>query len=59
MGANPSNTLALSVSDPSGYEYGIDFDPEPFADGEHRECYIGTLINQKAPKHNKRYIILS
>ena len=53
MGTNNSS-LDISVSDPSGYEYGIKFGSSPFAEGQHRNCYIGTLINEKVPKHNKK-----
>ena len=54
MGTSPSTTLDLSVSDPSGYEYGVQFDSQSFAQGQHRQCYMGTLNNPKAPKHNKK-----
>ena len=54
MGNSNSNSLDISVSDPSGNEYGIKFNSESFAKGKHRDCYIGTLINEKAPKHNKQ-----
>lgn len=56
MGTTPSNTLDLSVSDPSGHEYNVAFESDYFAQGQHRQCYVGTLINDKAPKHNKKYV---
>ena len=56
MGTSPSNALGLSVSDPSGNEYDVEFESNYFAEGEHRRCYMGTLKNEKAPKHNKKYV---
>eukprot|EP01084_Bolivina_argentea_P172561 298934_1 len=57
MGTSASNSLDLSVSDPSGYEYKIKFESDSFAEGKHRSCYIGTLSNDKAPKHNKKVVL--
>ena len=54
MGTSPSNTLDLSISDPSGHEYDVTFESDYFAEGEHRRCYMGKLNNDKAPKHNKK-----
>jgi len=57
MGTTPSNTLAISVSDPSGYEYDVQFESTAFAEGQHRQCYLGTLHNPKAPKHDKKIVL--
>eukprot|EP01083_Nonionella_stella_P108291 314797_1 len=56
MGATPSNTAKVTVSDPSGNEYSVKFNSESFASGKHRHCYIGTLFNDKASKHHRKIV---
>ncbi len=41
----------------SGYEYSVQFESEAFAAGKHRRCYIATLSNEKAPKHNRKVVL--
>eukprot|EP00485_Elphidium_margaritaceum_P014431 CAMPEP_0202727984 /NCGR_PEP_ID=MMETSP1385-20130828/185396_1 /ASSEMBLY_ACC=CAM_ASM_000861 /TAXON_ID=933848 /ORGANISM="Elphidium margaritaceum" /LENGTH=406 /DNA_ID=CAMNT_0049394229 /DNA_START=47 /DNA_END=1267 /DNA_ORIENTATION=+ len=58
MGATESSdTVEISVSDPSGLEYDIQFDSEPFAEGKHRQCYTGVLSNPNSSKHNKKVVL--
>lgn len=49
--------LELTASDPSNTEYAIRFDSESFAEGKHRQCFIGTLDNENAPKHGKKVVL--